>query len=413
MTNGLTSPKAAEGPRGPAPDAARGAPPPSDAFAGILGDAQQARTATAEGQSPEKPKAGDDSAAPSAPAVAPAPADAPAPDAATTATAAILAALPVPAAPAAPVTDAAATAAPAVAAAEPTVAAVQVQVPAVAPEPTPAVAVSAVVGQTAPIAVAPEVPAVAPQVPATPTPVAKTDAPAQPVAPQQTAVQAPKPQAQAAASPAPPEPSLQAPAATEQQAATQQQSQEQPLPQPAAPQKPVAQAPQQAAPVAPTAPAAAPAAAERPAPALPTATATPVPLARAAEAVEHVLRVVAARGGVTHARIALHPDSLGSVDVHIRSTAEGLVARVVAHTAEAVQTLQSAANDLRQSLEEQGLNLMSLDIGQPGERRAGDRDHEAAGHGADSDQSSAAGETENAAGQTLRLPTGVLVDVLA
>src|SRR3954452_12748673 len=104
MTNGLTSPKAAEGPRAPAPDAARGAPPPSDAFAGILGDAQQARTATAEGQSQEKPTAGDEGAAPQAPAAAPA--DTPAPDAAATAPAAVLAALAVPVttpAPAAPV----------------------------------------------------------------------------------------------------------------------------------------------------------------------------------------------------------------------------------------------------------------------------------------------------------------------
>src|SRR5581483_4286341 len=54
----------AQGPPSPAPEAARGAPPPSDAFAGILGDAQQARTATAEGQSPEKPTPADDSAAP-------------------------------------------------------------------------------------------------------------------------------------------------------------------------------------------------------------------------------------------------------------------------------------------------------------------------------------------------------------
>src|SRR4051794_13956663 len=50
MTNGLTSPKATDRPPGPTPQAARGAPPPSDAFAGML-DAHQARTAIAEGQS--------------------------------------------------------------------------------------------------------------------------------------------------------------------------------------------------------------------------------------------------------------------------------------------------------------------------------------------------------------------------
>src|SRR4051812_42132808 len=53
MTNGLTSPKATDRPPGPTPQAARGAPPPSDAFAGML-DAHQARTAIAEGHSPEK-----------------------------------------------------------------------------------------------------------------------------------------------------------------------------------------------------------------------------------------------------------------------------------------------------------------------------------------------------------------------
>src|SRR3954454_14516757 len=96
MTNGLSSPRAAQGPPGPAPEAARGAPPPSDAFAGILGDAQQARTATAEGQSPEKPTAArDDCTTPAQTAPGDTPTDAPTPDAAATA-AAVLAALPVP-----------------------------------------------------------------------------------------------------------------------------------------------------------------------------------------------------------------------------------------------------------------------------------------------------------------------------
>src|SRR4051812_33839774 len=56
MTNGLNPPKATHRPPGPTPQAARGAPPPSDAFAGML-DAHQARTAIAEGrsESPERP----------------------------------------------------------------------------------------------------------------------------------------------------------------------------------------------------------------------------------------------------------------------------------------------------------------------------------------------------------------------
>ena len=410
MTNGLTSPKAAQGPRTPeaAPEAARGAPPPSDAFAGILGDAQQARTASAEGQSPEKPTSGDDCAKPAhAPDAAPATTDKPAPDAAAAA-AAVLAALPV----ATPAPAAAqAAAAPVAAAAEGSVPVVQVEAPAVEQAaPVPAAA-GAPVDQAASLPVAAEAPATTPVevAPAVAAPVAKPDVPVQAPVAQQAAPEAPKTQPQPLTTSAPAGAGV--PSATAQPATgQQQQAQQQSLPQHDGP------APHQAAPAAqpaPTAPAAAPANAVRPAP-LPTPTATPVPLPRAAEAVEHVLRVVATSGGVTHARIQLHPAELGSVDVHIRSTAEGLVARVVAHTAQAVQTLQHAANDLRQSLEEQGLNLMSLDIGQPGERRAGGRGHEAAeaeGGAASGDVDAA--ESAETTTETLRLPTGVLVDVLA
>src|SRR5436305_1458728 len=99
MTNGLISPKPAQGPPGPPPEAARGAPPPSEAFAGILDDAQQARTATAEGQSPDKPTTGDDCAKqPQAQDDATKPADgnAKVADPATAAAASAIAAVPVP-----------------------------------------------------------------------------------------------------------------------------------------------------------------------------------------------------------------------------------------------------------------------------------------------------------------------------
>jgi flagellar hook-length control protein FliK len=139
-----------------------------------------------------------------------------------------------------------------------------------------------------------------------------------------------------------------------------------------------------------------------------------VPLARSAEAVEHVIRLASA-GGVTHARIALHPEELGSVDVHIRSTNEGIVARVVAHSAESVQTLQHAANDLRKSLEEQGVNVLTLDIGQSGDERSAGRSGTEGGGLARGDGQVATAEQESTETKTstLRLPSGVLVDVLA
>jgi flagellar hook-length control protein FliK len=150
------------------------------------------------------------------------------------------------------------------------------------------------------------------------------------------------------------------------------------------------------------------------------APATPVPLSRAAENVEHVLRLAANRG-VTHARIALNPESLGSVDVHLRHTSDGLVAHVVAHAPEAVQQLQQAAADLRRQLEGQGVNLLSLDIGQSaGDERSAGR----AGSGFGDDGSGRNGgqpagtaadtaDAEVTVNSTLQLPNGVLVDVLA
>jgi flagellar hook-length control protein FliK len=114
----------------------------------------------------------------------------------------------------------------------------------------------------------------------------------------------------------------------------------------------------------------------------------------------------------------MRPAELGSVDVHLRSTSEGLVARVVAHSAEAVQHLQQAAGDLRRSLEEQGLTLLNLDIGQSGERSAGrpgsDAGGLAGGEAGAADGGPATDEAQTAVEtSTLRLPDGVLVDVLA
>jgi flagellar hook-length control protein FliK len=415
MTNGLSSPRAAEGPPAPKPDAARGAPPPGDAFAGILGDAQQARTATAEGQNPEKPEAGDDCATPApAPADAAAadPAGAPATDPAVAAAAAVLAALPIPvvqpqaATPEAPAEQAATV----VQGQPPALPAAGAGLPAVAAE----IAMPAGTTPAVPAATAAE--AVATVAAAAAVATASTDAPVQtPIAAQQIAPDAAKPVGQPVATPATAQPAV---AATAQQSAAQQQQQsgqpQQQQPQPQQAPAPASQLqPQQSAPAAPAPPTVAPTAAPaRPASPLPTPAATPVPLARAAEAVENVVRLVATRGGVTHARVALRPESLGSIDVHIRSTPDGLVARVVAHAPAAVQTLQQAAGDLRQSLEEQGLNFASLDIGQPGERRAGGRAHENGGGSPAADESVAL-DSDTTTTETLRLPTGVLVDVLA
>jgi flagellar hook-length control protein FliK len=436
MTNGLSPSRAgaADWPPGPAQQAARGAPPPSDAFAGIL-DAQQARTAIAEGQTPSEPERsgtsnsgneretqGDvvataDAAPTEAPETAGKPeqavpatqverSDAAPADAAMDLLAALTVTVPVVQAPApAPTGNAPAAAAAAVA-------------------PVAAVATAPIV--EAPVAVAPGASATT-STPAIPGPVqaaavvpGNAEAPLDPSAPQLPVAPAVKPGATAVPQQGSPPSGQNGQAGQEQPAA-----QAAPLPRAAVAaaygrdaqqQQAQAQAPaaQPAATSAPAATVSAPAPVADARSGLPTA--TPVPLSRAAETVEHVLRLASQRG-VTHARIQLHPAELGSIDVRLRSTAQGLVATIVAHDGDAVQTLQQAAGDLRRSLEQQGLNLLNLDIGGSGERSAGRAgadaggsargDREGSGDGSESAPADTPTET------TLQLPNGVLVDVLA
>jgi type III secretion system needle length determinant len=148
-----------------------------------------------------------------------------------------------------------------------------------------------------------------------------------------------------------------------------------------------------------------------------------VRLSQAADAVENAIRIGSARG-VTHARMSLNPAELGGVEIHLRQTAQGLSASVVASGAEAAQVLQQAAQDLRRQLEAQGIELTRLDISYTGEQREGARSAQA-GQG-DGDSRSPAGDgsaatdgseltptDENTVKSTIELPNGVLVDVLA
>ncbi|MGN6187938.1 MAG: flagellar hook-length control protein FliK [Conexibacter sp.] len=187
----------------------------------------------------------------------------------------------------------------------------------------------------------------------------------------------------------------------------------------------------QAAPATPAAPAATPTAPPASAPASASSD-TPLParavgLEHAVETVQLALRHGAERG-VTHARISLTPRELGSIEVHLRQTADGLVARVVAQHGAAAQQLQQAGAELRRSLEQQGLNVLRLDIGASGDETAGRRGaaFDAAfgqdgrggrrGDGADplaSLDGAADGDPAATATTTLQLPNGALVDVLA
>ena len=161
------------------------------------------------------------------------------------------------------------------------------------------------------------------------------------------------------------------------------------------------------------------AAATSAAPAAPVASST-VSLQQAVETVRLTIGASAQRG-VTRARFTLRPEELGGVEVHLRHTAEGLSARVVAEAPEAARLLSQAAGELRRTLEQQGLNLVRIEVGTAGSDAAGTGTG-AAGSDQRNGRRAPSGQAGDPAGaetdlpiadRTIELPNGVLVDVLA
>jgi flagellar hook-length control protein FliK len=135
---------------------------------------------------------------------------------------------------------------------------------------------------------------------------------------------------------------------------------------------------------------------------------------------------IAAERGVTHARLNLKPVELGGIEVRLRTTPQGIEAKLVADSPEAAKLLQTAAADLRRDLEARDVNLLSLDVSTQSEQQSnpqaqfGDEFGDAQGFGfaggrRRNGSTDDAGLTETAASAetTLVLPNGVLVDVLA
>jgi flagellar hook-length control protein FliK len=143
-----------------------------------------------------------------------------------------------------------------------------------------------------------------------------------------------------------------------------------------------------------------------------------VRLHQAVETVEAVIRM-AQSGGVTRARVALHPAELGGIEIHLRVTHDGLVARVVADHAQAAHVLRDAGGELRRQLESQGLNLVRFDVDTAGardERRSAFAQADQGGsrrQGGDAPVDELDTTPDPTPETTVRLPNGVLVDVLA
>src|SRR5581483_2701435 len=84
---------------------------------------------------------------------------------------------------------------------------------------------------------------------------------------------------------------------------------------------------------------------------------------------------LAVRDGHAEAKIILRPAELGEVRIHLHYGPGGVSALVTADSPQAAQALAQAAPELRRALEDQGVNVQQLDVGQSGAdaERAPDR----------------------------------------
>ena len=132
-----------------------------------------------------------------------------------------------------------------------------------------------------------------------------------------------------------------------------------------------APAPAQApAPAAPVPGVTATQAAQAPAPVttpVPVVAATTAQLTRASlhgtiDKVQDLVRIASTRNGGARATLQLRPVELGLVDVHLRTTRDGLVATISAQDSAGLSALQQAGSELRRSLEDRGVTLARLDL---------------------------------------------------
>jgi hypothetical protein len=134
----------------------------------------------------------------------------------------------------------------------------------------------------------------------------------------------------------------------------------------------------------------------------------------------HATIELASRRGASQARIALQPEELGEIRIHLSQSADGIVARLTAATAGAAQALAAGRGELHQSLSSLGATLLRLDIGmfEGGEGRrqevaGGGSSSRAAAASTEEDESIAPVEGATPAAASGGTAAGALVDVLA
>jgi flagellar hook-length control protein FliK len=129
---------------------------------------------------------------------------------------------------------------------------------------------------------------------------------------------------------------------------------------------------------------------------------------------------LATRGGLSSAQIVLTPPELGQVEIRLRYRGGAVVAELTADSAQAAQTLARSSAELRRTLEDQGIVVLSLDVRQAGPEARSDnsqgRDHDPSGSGGPlGGRQEGDGEEVSAVRPTLApsRPAGIQIDVLA
>ena len=80
------------------------------------------------------------------------------------------------------------------------------------------------------------------------------------------------------------------------------------------------------------------------------------------EQVQRHLENMRLAGGKGDMAFHLRPGYLGDIRIHINSTSEGVVARILTENHPVQQALEGAKESLRQSLEQRGLNLVRFEV---------------------------------------------------
>jgi flagellar hook-length control protein FliK len=142
-----------------------------------------------------------------------------------------------------------------------------------------------------------------------------------------------------------------------------------------------------------------------------------------AERVQELVRIATTRAGNARATLQLRPEALGQVDVQLRTTKDGLVATIAAHDQASLDALQNAANELKRTLEDRGVQLHSLDLqlgagADSGFSNQGDARQASSGRGGRDasyglDGEDADDELELTISRTPSIPAGELIDVTA